>query len=596
MVVLWGRLRRGIVKLLVNFMERDLALGGRLTGLYRSMERERTEFDTWWTRLRDFVMPFSPEGFRVPVTLSDGVVLKGLTDSTAVIACERLAAAHQSHITPSYKRWLTFEESPAVMVSDNAEKAEVATWFATSTEVTMQAFTESNFYSATHEMYQDRVGAGTGCLFADKDNWGRLLFTRVPFGSFVASEDASGNVNCVGRVFEFTADQAVEFWGKDRVSEQILAVFGDEGRRYTEKFKFLHFVRKRERWFPGRLKCGRPYESIYVEMGSHNVLEHPDDDSNGFEEFPFAVSRFAKWESVYGYAPGRRVWPDILGAQRHRRILNVNAELSAFPRILKSAKQSGVIDMRPAGETIVSEADIARNLPREWATQGRSIEGAAEWERCKESIKMAFYLDILQLFENSPGNKTATEVNAMLDERLIAFSPTFSQFVSDFRPMMQRVFFLLYRKGAFPEPPECLLRKDASGEVMKYADGLPMIVEPGMVYNSKFAQMLRELQNSGMLKTMEFLGNVGQMGERGLETLDLVDFDYVLKKVGRANGVPEGFFVKDKLVKEVRKRREEQRAMAQQMAMMEAEAKAQQGAGVPGGEGVPNGVPSGVVG
>lgn len=546
-----------------------MEMGGRMLALYASLERERSEYDAWADKLVQFVMPVSPEGFATPIELSDGVLLRGVTDTEATIACERLAAAHQSHITPSYKVWFSYEASPSLVLSGD-QGSEVDAWFARVTEVAAQALNESNFYSATHEVYVDRVGVGTGDLFCDKDAEGRLLFTRVPFKSYVAAEDHSGTVHLVGRKFEFTAQQMVEFFGADRVSAEVAGVYEDETQRYTRRFRLLHMVRKRERWTPGQRLHGRPYESIYVEEGTRHVLEHPDDEFNGFDEFPYCVTRFTKWGSVYGHAPGRRVWSDILKSQRHSRIEDVLAELRAFPRVFKSANMVNSVDFRPAGETVLSEEDARQQLPREWGTVGDWAGCETVLARCHDNIRKAYYTDVLQMFEDEPGNKTATEINARLEDRLVAFGQTFSQFVSDFRPLMQRIFYLLYRMGRFPEPPEVLKRQSA-GEYVCYPDGMVMLVEPGVVYNSKFAQMLRELQNSGMQQALGLLGNVVGLGPEGEAVKDLVDFDFVYRKLCRGLAVPEGFFLTAAKVREVRARREEmvkeamfQQAMGQQ--------------------------------
>ncbi len=502
--------------------------GEDVISLYSNLEREKQDAASWASELKKFVYPFSPTGLPSSFSLL-GVNLKNLHDSTAVRANQRLAAAHQSFLSDPGKLWFSFEPS-AALGSQLQKSGPVKKWLRDCAERTYQALAESNFYTVNHQALLDRCGFGTGSYYGGISNDHRLMFSYVPFDSFVFSEDEQGMPNLLIRRFEWNAVQAARWLGGvEKLNQSMKDAYRDESERVKKKFTILHAVGRKEEYDPLKEK---EYFSFYVEKESREVLEE-----GGFDEFPYMVSRFLKWVGPWGLAPARLCWSNILSLQYGRRVTRMLGELKAFPRLKVSKDLVGRVSLKPGGQTVVSNQDAS--LPVEWGTVGDYRDVVNEMEMDREEVRSAFYLDMLDLFGAQTGQMTATEVNARLEERLLAFSPTFCQHLNDFRPMMLRVFRLMLDARLFDMniPQELMISNGRGGKVFN-----PKAF-PEVVYNSKFAQLMKQVQLSGLVGSQETIANMARFDP---SVISRFDFDFAAQEVARGMGVPEGFIRNDR--------------------------------------------------
>ena len=126
------------------------------------------------------------------------------------------------------------------------------------------------------------------------------------------------------------------------------------------------------------------------------------------------------------------------------------------------------------------------------------------------------------------------------------FSPSFTLFTSDFRPLMERVFALLFRLGRFPKPPMSVLQTDSRGE--------SAIAEPHVVYQGRIAMVIRRQQSEGIERTLARLQTLGAL-EPSLA--DHVDMDATFRLAARLDGVPEKMLRPEFRVKRLRREREQ---------------------------------------
>lgn len=157
-----------------------------LNSVYKSLAAQRAPWETWWDRLRDYVLPrrLNREG---EVSLPNRDAMDRMTDTTAVEACQKLASGHMSYITPSHDVWFKWS-APDDRGGDEAEA-----WYNQCSEIALKELSVSNFYTEIHECFLDRVALGTGSLFTGTSSDGRLLFTNIPCGQFACAENAEGD-------------------------------------------------------------------------------------------------------------------------------------------------------------------------------------------------------------------------------------------------------------------------------------------------------------------------------------------------------------------------------------------------------------------
>ncbi len=152
---------------------------------------------------------------------------------------------------------------------------------------------------------------------------------------------------------------------------------------------------------------------------------------------------------------------------------------------------------------------------------------------------------MLELWSEQKQQMTASEIYARENERVMLFSPSFTLFASDFRPLMERVFALLFRQGRFPQPPATVLQPDRHGE--------PGIELPQVVYQGRVAQVMRRLQSEGITRTLQRLQGMAGMDS---QLLDHVDLDRTFRMAARLDGVPEEILRPEVSVKRLRRKRE----------------------------------------
>lgn len=519
---------------------------------YHSLRAARVPWESWWDTLRHYVLPSRMhEEESVPDAESHS---HALADTTAVEACQKLASGHMSYMTPSDELWFKWE-SPLADAGD-----ETQSWYNLCSEIALRELAMSNFYTELHECFLDRVGLGTGALYCGTSRSGRLLFRHIPCGEFMCDCNDEGEMDTFIREFTLSPHQAALQFGEKNLGPRARDLLAAGHARHEQNLRFIHLVRPREQRSRRRESQNHmPLESIYYSMDDNICVEE-----SGYREMPYMVTRFLKWGSgAYGLAPARLVYPDIRQAQFLNRILDMLGEIAAFPRILELASQSGEVDLRAGGRTLINPESASLGFPREWATQGRYDVGVDRLKQKQEAINRAFFVPMLELWSHNKQQLTASEVYARENERVMLFSPSFTLFSVDFRPMMERIFAQLFRLGKFPKPPESALRTDRQGE--------SSISEPRAIYQGRIAMVMRRLQSEGLDRA---LLRLQQMGSQDPTLADHLDMEKAFRMATRLDGVPESVLRPQHAVNRLRKRRDQEAAEQQEQLRQLATAQA----------------------
>jgi hypothetical protein len=141
------------------------------------------------------------------------------------------------------------------------------------------------------------------------------------------------------------------------------------------------------------------------------------------------------------------------------------------------------------------------------------------------------------------------------------FSPSFTRFTADFQVLMDRIFNVLLRAGAFgpiEEFPESIKRRKP---------GKPTEVPPPkVIYQSRIALALRQFETAASDRLVERALNVAQLVP---DAMDNIDVDVYLRQSGRNDGVSDDLLRAQQDVVAMRQGRAE--AAAQQAQIDQAE-------------------------
>lgn len=464
--------------------------------LFNKMEEQTPQ----WDKLRTRIMPRA----QANATQEDSpqhTPQESTYSSVANLSLHILASAHLTYITPMDQRWFTLKPT----LQGNSKNMQLEDWYAQATEQTYAALATSNFYTAIHEVYLDRCLTGTGCMFAELTQNKTLNFKHIPTGTYAIAEAKDGSIDTIARKFQFTAHQAAQEFGADSLPEKIKNTLSDDNKKYTDLFTFYQLVIPNDTYSFGSFDLPpehRKWKDIYISEEEKKTIHE-----GGLYEFPFLVTRYLKFgASPYGESPGTNVLNEIDSSITIERILDTLGSRAAIPSILMLAEQVGEIDLRAGGCTVVTQEAASMNLPREWATAGQYDIGIARLQDKEEKIKQAFHVQMLQVISSVERQMTATEVNAREAEKVLAFNPSFTLFVSDFQHMMQRIFALLFRAQIYNQdkiPPQIF---NLSADRSKIE-----LATPQIRYTGKIAQAIDRIQRMGQEGEIQFVANYTQM-------------------------------------------------------------------------------------
>ncbi len=486
----------------------------------------------------------------------------------AKAALDTLVSAHSTYITPAGQRWFALKTRKKVK-EHSGRKTSLMDWYTQATEVMTDELSETNFYNVLMEVYHDRCLGGTGCMFIGGSDELPLHFQHVPLGNFAIADDCYGHVNTLVRRERMTAAQAVEEWGIDAVPEVVRADYEDAGKRYDDASKrtYLHLVRPRT----GAVMKGlervpyemREFEGFYLLEDDYTIIKE-----EGYFEFPYMVTRFMRGnESPYGVAPGVAVIPTIRQLMKLERLQDVLAEKAAFPSILQLASQNRQIDTRAGGITTVSLQEAQAGYPREWGSAGRYDIGLERIRDKEEQIRQAYFADMLNAMSQIERQMTATEVNAREAEKVLAFSPSFHLFISDFQVAARRILSILYRKNKLPQAG-----KDNDLFVRSLDGKREWMMNPKVCFLGKIAQAIERVQRRGIEDVLQTIITYTQAtGDPSM--LESLNPRMIGRYIVESSGAPADIIKSDAELDELDKKKLEaqQAAEEQQDAMVAAD-------------------------
>jgi hypothetical protein len=163
----------------------------------------------------------------------------------------------------------------------------------------------------------------------------------------------------------------------------------------------------------------------------------------------------------------------------------------------------------------------------------------------KQSIEAAFYVPLFNMLQQRQQSKTATEVIALENEKLVTFSPTFSRLINELlTPVLQRVYSLYKNNNKLPPLP----------------DNIPSKFK--VSYKSKIALALKNMQTSNFLQFMQVASMLAQTNP---DVIDHIDGDKAFRGLAINFSIPAEFIRKSEEVDDIRETRQQQQ-QEQQLA------------------------------
>lgn len=516
-----------------------------LNRIHKSMFDQQLTWLPEWKEIRDYINPYL--GCFDDDMPNDGKKKDDkLINTIGIEASNTHGAGMQNGVTSPTRLWFRgTDPDPEI-----AQLEEVRYWYDDVTQIMHDALRRSNFYPEAHKFYKERGVFGTACTFITEDEETDIRYRTFTIGEFAVGADHTGRIRRFARNMQMTVSQIVEMFGEKNVPDSILRAY--KQKDYTSYHRVKHLIIPNKAAERGKIdKWNKPYISVYWmdQCTDGDYL-----DIGGFDSYPAPCSRWeTKGADIYGMGPGHYALRNSKSVQVIDEDIHIGVKKQVDPPVSAQAEGlSGGVNTLPNGVTYYSR-DLGDSPIKELYQVRLDLADANALKESKEAtIKKHFFVDLFRMLENIDyGNVTRQEIIERIQEKMSLIGPSLDLLQPEYlKPVIDRTFEILYRRGKFPEPPEIL-----QGREMKI----------------EYIHIMAQAQKmSGIAAIDEFVAKTMNIAKIDPSVVDKWDRDETVDRYGEYLSVPPSLIVDDAKVAKTRQARaqQEQMARAAQMGMM----------------------------
>lgn len=412
-----------------------------------ALQGEKQQHIATWQECYQHTYPVRGEGFygATPNAGSALSTIARLIDPVGTDGARILASGVMSGMTPANAEWFSLEV-------DGEDNEDDDGFLSESARIIWTNIHSSNFDSEAYEGILDCVIAGWFALYVEEAEGGGYRFEQWHISDLlIASSKSGGPIDTVFRNFKLTAEQAINEYGADKVSQKIRDA---AEKQPDEMFEFIHCIYPRKGVNKkAALAKNLPIASVTIECGEKGIVRE-----SGYHEMPVVVPRWLRIpKSNYAVGP-------VLDAMPALRQLNKIAgfELAAMDIAISGmwiAKDDGILNPRQVKvgpRKIIAAADTDSMKP---LTTGANFQVAwASEEKLHALIRKILMADQLQP-QDGPA-MTATEVHARVELIRQLLGPIYGRLQAEYlQPLIARCFGIAYRAGVLGQAPESLANR-----------------------------------------------------------------------------------------------------------------------------------------
>jgi len=500
------------------------------------LKGQRGNWETHWQELAEFILPRKDDITRNRVPGEKRTQF--LLDNTAMQSNELLSGFLHGLLTNPNSQF--FELTTGVPEIDDED--DVRIWLQDTSRRIMQIFNDSNFQTEIHEVYIDLGCFGTAAMTIEEDDDTVVRFAARPIQSIFIEEDNKGQIVEVHRKFAWNVNQIIAEFGEQTVKDSKL-LSDAKKRDDPKKFDIIHSIYPKE--VDPTKRSDSPWQSQYILVDERKNLR-----TSSFRQFPYLVPRWTKHSGEkYGRSPGMNALPE-------QKTLNIMTEttIKGAQKVVDPPLQVpddgfiSVIRTRPGSLNFFRAGSKDRIEPV--FNDARIDFGFQAMEAKRENVRDAYFVNQLQLRQSGP-QMTATEVEARVEQALRFMGPVLGrQQVELLRPLIDRTFDIMLRRGLIAPPPEVL-----QGSTL------------GVEYSSLIARTQRQQEARAILRAVEQSTPFIQSDPT---VLDNINGDEALRIIWRINNANQKILRDQGQITKIRQDR-----AAEQQALIEREEASQ---------------------
>jgi hypothetical protein len=467
----------------------------------------------WWHVWREIAQYYIPKRY---VWLASGRELSNyvgkngtILDGTGTKAGRVLAAGMMNGITSPSRPWFKLR----IPGYDDDMDLEARRWLDEVERRMLQVMAESNFYNSLALLYIDLVFFGTGAMLIYEDYKSIIRCYNNALGEYYLGQDDRLMVNRFAREFTLKVGQVVSKFGLKNCSETVQTAW--KLNNHLQDVSICHVIQPNDG--PSYI-VPRVFEycEIYWEKGGNtgNVLS-----VGGFNEMP---GLFPRWEitanDAYGTSPGMDALGDVIQLQHETRRKGQSLDYMVRPpMVLDIQLQHRPTALLPGGQTFVSGVNSVGAKPA-YEVRPPIAELSADIRDVQTRIREIFHNDLFQMISQLETVRTATEIDARREEKLVQLGPVLERFENEaLDPAIKRIYNIMVRKNLLPDAPPSL--ENVQLEV-------------------QYVSILASAQSAvGVIPTERFLQLVGSLSAVYQEATLIPNVEELLREYARDIGV-----------------------------------------------------------
>ncbi len=478
---------------------------------------------------------------------------QAIIDNTATIAARTLASGMMSGITSPTRPWMRF----TIGNHSLADLSPVKPWLDQVRDMMLLVMAESNYYTAKATQYLDLVVFGTAPMIIYEDFDDVIRCFNPAAGEYFCATDDKFRVNTFYREFNLTVPAVVQMFGLKNCSQTVQTLYKSAGASWRKEIKICHAVEPNEAVWTNQetqieftqVPRSFKWREIYWEYGQSQSLILR---AKGYHDKPFSVPR---WDVLANDAYGRSPAMDALGDVRQLQTMtlreaqaiekHVNPPLVADVQ-LKNQPTSAVA----GGINYVSNMSQHSGMRPIYEVQPDLNAFTVSKKEVQSRINNAMYTPLFTMISQLETVRTATEIDARREEKLIQLGPVLERLYNESLDAdIARIFAIMQRAQLIPPMPDEL--RSAGGQIE-------------IEYVSMLAQAQKAAATASIERLLQVAGNVAAI-DPGI--VDNIDFDEAIDEYADMLGVPPRII---RSTVEVMKIRKDKAAQAQQMQQMQA--------------------------
>lgn len=507
------------------------------------LKSERSTWDAAWRERSEYILPRRSRFFVSDTnkgTRKDGSII----NSRPAVAARTLRALMVSGMSSPARRWFLGTLQDTTLRELESAKA----WCFEVESKIREVLKKSNIYQCLGNVYGDEATFGTAALHVEEDPESVIRGYVLPIGSYSLDNSSRLTIDTCFHEERLTVKKMAEQFGLENCSRFVNNEH--KANRLGTEVDVVHAIYPNPDYEPGKIgPAGMPVRSCWFEATDHTDTKNKFLREGGYHEMPLFTPRWSvTGVDVYGSdCPGEQAIGDAKTLQRlERRGLQAFDKVTN-PPVVSSTQMVGQVELGPGGVTIVEGVGVEVK-PLLTIHPGSLDAFERKTDKVERQIDTAYYADLALMMQRiEAGKMTATEVTARQQEQMLLLGEVNERNEEELlRPLLYRVFMILYRRGELPPVPQELRGQDLKWDFV-----------------SVMSQAQKLLGTANIERLLSLVGNLSAVAP---EALDKIDFDQAIDEYADALAVTPSVVRSD----------DEVAAMRQKKAQMAQQAQAQQ--------------------